>query len=848
MSLLFRLIPLVLIAGGYASETVAGGTDTLMPQSPDSSSVVRCGAAYRYPQAGWIVLHIEGKPYDRGYQHGHLLAAEIADYVKSLANNRSPDAPANGWRDFRLLANSLLLRRYDAEFLEEMKGIADGAAAAGAKFEHRKLDLVDIVALNSAIELSFLDAGLKASPTGLEGHRWGQPPVDRSHADDEDHCSAFAATGPATADGHIVFGHITMSPLYEVPHYNVWLDLKPTDGYRVVMQTYPGGIMSGLDYYLNSAGLLLAETTIRQTRFDPTGTPIASRVRRAAQYADSIDRALKMLQRSNNGLYSNQWLLGDVNTDEIAMFELGTRNSKLWRSSRNEWPGNTKGFYFGCNNMRDLGVREETVPSLADRPANLVFQPQYRDRQWMRLFDKHRGRIGEQFGFLAFSTPPIAAFHSCDAKFTTSALAKQLKTYALFGPPLGRTWQPTEKERERNDDIKPLVSNDWTLLTTAEPAAGPASKAADLDRLVEHDEKQDKPDEPEQMPPAWRGTLLPKTDAGIWLAAAFADYERLVSLEKSLAKADGKKLSQKSRDRLDVARFTPWSYWLTAARRLGGDVPLAETRSDWASDDWYRIAAGKGVLLLAELRRQLGAEKFDKAMDDFGRAHAGQEVATGEFQDFVERAAGKSLAASFDPWLTGRSLSRRFAGNIWSIDSFEHEPEQTLIVYGTVADRSAQREAAERLARRIARRGTNVTIRVRSDGEVSDEDLKNHHLLLVGRPATNSVTARFTSALAVQFGPASFTARSETYAHPETAVIAASRNPQHDRYSVVVFAGLSAEATWHCVDALPDRDQRAIEILLLPAGKPSRAMTSHPSEEFRLEPAASPRSAARAAR
>ena len=34
--------------------------------TPDPSSVERYGPAYRYPQAGWIVLHIEGEPYERG--------------------------------------------------------------------------------------------------------------------------------------------------------------------------------------------------------------------------------------------------------------------------------------------------------------------------------------------------------------------------------------------------------------------------------------------------------------------------------------------------------------------------------------------------------------------------------------------------------------------------------------------------------------------------------------------------------------------------------------------------------------------------------------------------------------
>src|SRR4051794_8763288 len=106
---------------------------------PDPASVQRYGPAYRYPQAGWIVLHIEGEPYDRGVQHGRLLAPEIAANIRCYATVQSPKAPAENWKHTRSLANVLFLRRYDRELLEEMKGIADGASAAGARFDGRPL-------------------------------------------------------------------------------------------------------------------------------------------------------------------------------------------------------------------------------------------------------------------------------------------------------------------------------------------------------------------------------------------------------------------------------------------------------------------------------------------------------------------------------------------------------------------------------------------------------------------------------------------------------------------------------------------------------------------------------------
>src|SRR5438876_7538887 len=103
----------------------------------DARNVQRYGPAYRYSQAGWIVLHIEGEPYERGVQHGRLLAPEIAAHVRCFAAVQSPKAPTEGWKQLRTLCNSLFLRRYHEEYLQEMKGIADGASAAGARFDGR---------------------------------------------------------------------------------------------------------------------------------------------------------------------------------------------------------------------------------------------------------------------------------------------------------------------------------------------------------------------------------------------------------------------------------------------------------------------------------------------------------------------------------------------------------------------------------------------------------------------------------------------------------------------------------------------------------------------------------------
>src|SRR5262245_16228049 len=192
---------------------------------PDPLAVQRFEKAYRYPQAGWIVLHIEGEPYERGYQHGRLLAPEIVATIKAFAAEQSHRDPAAAWRQTRTLANALFLRKFDTEYLDEMKGIADGASAGGAKYDGRPVDITDVVILNCWAELMTLDSALEALPTGLEGRVFPRSRPRAMPPPQDGHCSAFAATGAATADGTIVFGHITMFGLLPSQHFNLWLDV-----------------------------------------------------------------------------------------------------------------------------------------------------------------------------------------------------------------------------------------------------------------------------------------------------------------------------------------------------------------------------------------------------------------------------------------------------------------------------------------------------------------------------------------------------------------------------------------------------------------------------------------------
>lgn len=470
LALPLGFVPLLLTAAPGPTQPVPA--DAQAPKAPGDPD--RYGSAYRHTQDGWVVLHIEGEPYPRGYQHGRLLAKEIAAYIRMLATECSPKAPADGWKAARLLANTAFLRKFDAEVLEEMKGIADGATDAGASYDERDIDLLDVAVLNTWMELTSLESALNTMPTGLENKVFPRPRAPRAPAPRPkkmDHCSAFIATGPATADGKIVFGHITMAGLTAGPFVNYWIDVVPKKGRRFVMQAFPGGVWSSQDYYISDAGILLCETTIDQTPYDASGVALASRARQAIQYGESIDAVVKALSEKNNGLYSNEWLIGDLKTNEIAMLELGTKARKLWRSSKDQWFEDTKGFYWGCNNAKALAVRLEALPAdEADRPTDAGWQPDERDREWLTLYKAHAGKIDTAFAKKAFTNETLAQDTSLDAKYTTAALAVKLSTHATYGPPTGKTWKPTKEQLRDHPEIVALEPHPWTVLTTDAPA------------------------------------------------------------------------------------------------------------------------------------------------------------------------------------------------------------------------------------------------------------------------------------------------------------------------------------------------------------------------------------------
>jgi hypothetical protein len=185
-----------------------------------------------------------------------------------------------------------------------------------------------------------------------------------------------------TADGEIVLGHNTMTG-YDDGFVNVIIDIVPSTGHRILMQTCPGWIHSGSDFFITDAGLVGSETTIGGFNgFDEQGIPEFCRMRRATQDADSIGQWCEIMKHGNNGGYANAWLLGDTKTGEIARLELGLKHVGLERTH--------DGYYTGSNVAENIKIlRLETDVQETDIRRSGVA----RRVRWEQLMEEYRGRI-----------------------------------------------------------------------------------------------------------------------------------------------------------------------------------------------------------------------------------------------------------------------------------------------------------------------------------------------------------------------------------------------------------------------------------------------------------------------
>lgn len=377
--------------------------------------------------AGWKSVRIYGDPYERGFAHGYLLRDDIAKSVKSLTFLIKTFIKTTVAHYLQRCQTEIIpiLQNYYPELFREMQGISAGSAVR----------LVIIVGLNSFMSLY-------------------------PNEDAINRCSAFIATGNATEKGDIVMAHNTHADFISGQQMNIVLRIEPTEGNTIVMQTAAGLVASSSDWFLCESGIIGCETTIAYTNYDPDfkhGHPYFCRIRKAMQYANTLDEYAETMIQNNAGDYACSWQFGDTNTGEIMLLELGLKFHSVQRTFDGVFYGMNSAMDFRLRNMETTDISHtDGTTSLGARNnrLNYLLNERYygsiNTTNAKRILADHYDEIAAKNqmssrNICKHSEEDLEKLVGCtDGKVVNTKLAKSLRFYGRFGSSCGRTLDVSE--------------------------------------------------------------------------------------------------------------------------------------------------------------------------------------------------------------------------------------------------------------------------------------------------------------------------------------------------------------------------------------------------------------------
>jgi hypothetical protein len=308
---------------------------------------------------GWKTITVYGEPYERGFAHGYLLRNELKRMSSTLEFLVKEDMNISLSKYLRVCHDVIkpVVKKDFPEFYTELKGIRDGANKKGVSMS---IDL--LIGWNSYLSMYsyFIEGSIIK-------------------------CSAFIATGKATENGDMVMAHNTHTNFADGQLHNIVMNVIPSTGHPFVMQTSAGYIASGTDWFICSTGIIGCETTIADINYKPKfGVPYFCRIRQAMQYGQTLDDYEKIMDRKNAGDYACSWLFGDINTNEIMLYEIGLKEKSVQRTKN--------GVYYGMNSaMNDKLRKNETFDEDHD---NITTSLGGRNHRLNELLNKvYKGKI-----------------------------------------------------------------------------------------------------------------------------------------------------------------------------------------------------------------------------------------------------------------------------------------------------------------------------------------------------------------------------------------------------------------------------------------------------------------------
>lgn len=314
------------------------------------SDIKKAGKGYRFDINGWNYVHIEGGPLERGKSYGQLCAKLIEKEISNARHNCYEDTGMR-WDFFLAASNKYFLpptkKNYPEQY-KEMEGIAAGCVAAGFKTTVQEILLWNNVM--GVVEYWYPNIYLSDPSKEPVSMAMPRRSFRKMGGGSLGKCSAFIAVGEGvTADGKIVLAHNTFDNFTSGQGCHMILSVKPDKGFNILMQTTPGWVWSGADFFVTSAGIMGSETTIGGFLPFKNGNPCSARIRKAMQYGKDFQFYEKCLLDGNTGGYANSWVFGDISKNTIHRIELGLK----YHNSETK----SSGYFIGFNGTYDPKIR-----------------------------------------------------------------------------------------------------------------------------------------------------------------------------------------------------------------------------------------------------------------------------------------------------------------------------------------------------------------------------------------------------------------------------------------------------------------------------------------------------------
>ncbi len=253
--------------------------------SSDRKVIARCGKGFLEEVGGHKVLHVAGTPYEMGYQHGVLLKDNVHSMVRYLLDVKSKDMTME-WNGVKFLTPQRVIAGIQATqkkfvpewYSEELRGLADGSG----------VPLADVAACNFIPELF--------------------------------HCSGFALSGSATANGEVYHGRVLDYGIdWKLQEHPVLMVAKPDGKIPFLNVTYAGfiGSVTGMNAEKVSLGEMGGRGLGKWK-----GVPMAVLMRWALQDAKTLDDAVAIF-RDNPRTCEYYYVIADGKTGKAVGMEAG---------------------------------------------------------------------------------------------------------------------------------------------------------------------------------------------------------------------------------------------------------------------------------------------------------------------------------------------------------------------------------------------------------------------------------------------------------------------------------------------------------------------------------------------